>query len=151
MIEGLADYEQAGSRVVGTRQQLHTALFGPDPAAEALIAEIDGQPAGCAIFYRSFSTWECLPGIWLEDLYVLPQFRRRASATEPGIGETLLRHLAHLTVERGYARLEWAALNWNEPALSFYRKHDAQVMDNWLMHRVDGESLQRVAKLHGDA
>lgn len=150
MIEGLADYEQAGARVVGTPQQLRAALFGPDPAAEASIAELDGEPAGCAIFYRSFSTWECMPGIWLEDLYVLPQFRRRASTSEPGVGETLLRHLALLTVERGYTRLEWTALNWNEPALSFYRKHNAQVMDDWLMHRLDGESLQRAAGADGN-
>lgn len=147
MIEALADYEQAGSRVLGTPQQLQTALFGPDPAAEALVAELDGQPAGCAIFYRSFSTWECVPGIWLEDLYVMPQFQRRASTAGVGVGEALLRHLARLTVARGYTRLEWAALDWNEPALSFYRKHGAQVLDNWLMHRLDGDGLQSVATL----
>jgi GNAT superfamily N-acetyltransferase len=154
----LAEYERAPEQVTGTPELLEDALFGPAPCAEALIAEIredaaagattrdgaragaaDWQSAGFALFHSTFSTWEARPGIWLEDLYVPPVHRRS------GVGAALLAHLAGLTVARGCARLEWAALDWNEPALSFYDKIGARRLDDWILHRLDGAGLARVA------
>ena len=114
---------------------LRTALFGPAPVAEALIAQDGSRPLGFAVFYWTFSTWECLPGVWLEDLYV-PPARRRG-----GVGELLLREVARIAAERGCPRLEWAALDWNEPALAFYEKLGAQVLDEWKIHRIDPRQL----------
>lgn len=145
MILELAEYEEAGAKVAGTPELLRMSLFGPNPAGEALIAELEGEPVGVAIFYRTFSTWECQPGIWLEDLYVRSEYRRGAGEGA-GVGEALLRHLAQMTVDRGYTRLEWVALDWNTPALSFYRKHGAELMDDWLIHRLTGDSLRAVAE-----
>jgi GNAT superfamily N-acetyltransferase len=105
-----------------------------------VIAEVDGEPAGFALFHGTFSTWECRPGIWLEDLYVPPE-RRRA-----GVGVALLSHLAGLTRGRGCARLEWAALDWNTPALQFYDKLGATRLHEWRVHRLDGVALERVAR-----
>jgi GNAT superfamily N-acetyltransferase len=139
LIVELATYERAPEQVTGTSALLERALFGPDPSAEALIAELDGEPVGFALFYRSFSTWECRPGLWLEDLYVPPEHRRL------GIGAALLAEVAAIAVERGCARLEWAALDWNAPALDFYEKLGAERLSEWLMHRLDGEALERVA------
>jgi GNAT superfamily N-acetyltransferase len=138
-IAELAEYERAPEKVTGTPELLATALFGPAPAAEALIAELDGAPVGFAVFHGTFSTWECLPGIWLEDLYV-PVRHRRA-----GVGRALLSRLAQLTVERGCARLEWHALDWNSPALDFYARLGAERMSEWELHRLSGETLRRVA------
>jgi GNAT superfamily N-acetyltransferase len=135
----LATYERAPEQVVGNAALLHEALFGEHPSAEAVIAEIDGEPVGFAVFHGTFSTWECRPGIWLEDLYVPPE-RRRA-----GVGLALLSHLAGLTIARGCARLEWAALEWNTPALRFYDKLGATRLHDWRVHRLDGASLERVA------
>jgi GNAT superfamily N-acetyltransferase len=156
----LAEYERAPDQVRGTPELLHDALFGPRPSAEALIAETRNgeaargddpgpapegvgeprwEPAGFALFHLTFSTWECRPGIWLEDLYV-PPARRRA-----GVGEALISHLAGITVSRGYTRLQWAALDWNTPALDFYVKIGAARLDEWKVHRLDGEALARVA------
>jgi GNAT superfamily N-acetyltransferase len=145
MILALAEYEQAGAKASGTVEMLREALFGADPSGEAAIGELDGEPVAVALFYRTFSTWECLPGIWLEDLFVLPEYRRGATAGV-GVGEEMFRHLARLTVERGYTRLEWVALDWNTPALSFYEKHGAELMNDWLMHRLTGDSLRAVAE-----
>ncbi len=139
LIVELAEYERAPEQVTGTPVLLGEALFGAEPSAEALIAELDGEPAGFALFHGSFSTWECRPGIWLEDLYVPPQHRRA------GVGRALLAEVAAIAVERGCARLEWAALDWNAPALDFYRGLDAKRLDDWLMHRLDGAALQAVA------
>jgi GNAT superfamily N-acetyltransferase len=136
----LADYERAPERVHGTPELLQRALFGAAPAAEAVIAERDGEPVGFALFYTTFSTWECVPGIWLEDLFVRPEHRRG------GVGDALLRHLARLATDRGYPRLEWAALDWNTPALSFYEKLGAEVLDEWKMHRLSGEALVSVGR-----
>jgi GNAT superfamily N-acetyltransferase len=135
----LAEYERAPEQVTGSPSLLGTALFGPQPCAEAVIAELGGEPVGFALFHSSFSTWECRPGIWLEDLYVPPE-RRRA-----GVGAALLRHLAALTLARGCARLEWTALAWNTPALDFYDKLGATRLHEWRMHRLDGAALERVA------
>jgi GNAT superfamily N-acetyltransferase len=139
LIVELADYERARDQVSGTQEQLAKALFGPHPCAEAVIAQLDEQPAGFAIFHGSFSTWECRPGIWLEDLYVPPQHRRA------GVGNALLSHVASIAVQRDCARLEWAALDWNAMALEFYRKLGATRLDAWRMHRLTGAELTRVA------
>jgi GNAT superfamily N-acetyltransferase len=136
----LATYERAPGKVTGSPSLLDEALFGPRPSAEAVIAEIEGEPVGFALFHGSFSTWECRPGIWLEDLYVPPE-RRRA-----GVGAALLGHLADLTLARGCARLEWAALDWNTPALQFYDKLGATRLHEWRVHRLDGAALERVAR-----
>lgn len=135
----LAVYEREPDAVTGTPEMLAGALFGERPSAEALIAEVDGDPAGFALFHGTFSTWECTPGIWLEDLFV-PD-RHRAS----GVGRALLTHLAALAVQRGCARLEWHALDWNELALGFYRRLGAERLPEWDLHRLEGESLARVS------
>jgi GNAT superfamily N-acetyltransferase len=146
----LAEYERAPDQVTGTPALLEEALFGTRPTAEAVIAETreDGgawRPAGFALFHSTFSTWESRPGIWLEDLYVPPVHRRS------GVGAALLAHLAQLTLARGCARLEWAALDWNEPALNFYDKIGAHRLDAWVLHRLDGTGLARVAGMSGSA
>lgn len=139
LIVELARYERAPDHVTGTPGLLGQALFGPHPSAEALIAELDGDPVGFALFHGSFSTWECRPGLWLEDLYVPPEHRRA------GVGGALLAEVAAIAVQRGCARLEWAALDWNVPALEFYEKLGATRLAEWVMHRLDGEALHRVA------
>lgn len=140
----LAEYERAPEQVRGTPELLEDALFGAEPSAEAVIAETrDGgagwEPAGFALFHLTFSTWECRPGIWLEDLYVPPAGRRA------GVGGALISHLAAITVKRGYTRLQWAALDWNQLALDFYDKIGAARLDEWKIHRLDGDALARVA------
>jgi GNAT superfamily N-acetyltransferase len=135
----LAEYERASDQVTGTAELLREALFGEHPSAEALVAELTGEMVGWAVFHFTFSTWECRPGIWLEDLYV-PVAHRRL-----GVGGVLLRHLAELTIERGCTRLEWNALDWNNPALRFYEKLGAQRLSEWELHRLDGDALQHVA------
>jgi GNAT superfamily N-acetyltransferase len=140
LIVELAGYERAAERVLGTPELLAQALFGDaSPAAEALIAELDGEAVGFALFHGSFSTWECRPGIWLEDLYVQPQHRRA------GAGQALLAAVASVAVKRGCARLQWAALDWNALALDFYEKLGAARLDEWVLHRLSGEALERVA------
>ena len=135
----LATYERAPDQVTGNIALLEEALFGAAPTAEAVIAELDGEPAGFALYFRTFSTWLCRPGLWLEDLYVSPAHRRA------GVGRALLSHVAALAVRRGYGRLEWSALDWNAPALSFYSSLGAEQLNEWLVHRLDGEALHRVA------
>jgi GNAT superfamily N-acetyltransferase len=139
LIVALAEYEREPDAVVGTPELLHRWLFGEAPAAEALIGEVDGVPGGFALFHGTFSTWECRPGLWLEDLFVRPEYRRH------GLGGRLLAHVAKLAVERGFTRLSWTALDWNEMALSFYRKLGATVLDEWTNHRLSGETLRAVA------
>ena len=141
LIVALAEYERAPDQVVGSPELLARWLFGEQPAAEALIGELDGEPVGFALFHGTFSTWECRPGIWLEDLFVLPQHRRA------GVGRRLLAELARITLERGCTRLAWTALDWNEPALRFYRKIGATVLDEWTNHRLSGETLHAVAAM----
>ena len=138
MVLELATYERAPEKVTGTSELLGSALFGPAPSAQALVAGVEGEPVGFALFYRTFSTWEALPGIWLEDLYVREEYRRA------GAGQALLRAVAETAVSRGCARLEWAALDWNEPALRFYEGLDARRLDEWVIHRLDGDSLRRL-------
>ena len=142
MIVELAVYEKSPDAVRASQADLQAALFGPRPAAEALIAEADagsGAIAGHAIFYETFSTWEGKPGIWLEDLFVRPAHRGS------GAGAALLRQLAHLTLERGYTRCEWVALDWNTLALDFYARFGAERLDNWPLHRLSGDALLAAA------
>ena len=140
LIVELAEYERAADQVVGTEELLEAALFGADPVAEALIAEVGEEPAGFALFYTSFSTWQCMPGIWLEDLVVRERFRGA------GVGGALVRELAALTLQRGCARLEWAVLDWNAPAIGFYDRLGASSVDDWRLRRLDGEALTRAAR-----
>jgi GNAT superfamily N-acetyltransferase len=140
MVVELASYERAAESVTGDPQRLERALFGADPAAEALVAERDGDVVGFALFFRTFSTWLCLPGLWLEDLYVSPAHRRA------GVGRALLAHLAAVAVARGCGRLEWSALRWNEPALRFYDALGAERMIEWETLRLDGTALHDVAR-----
>ena len=139
LIVELADYERAADRVAGSEALLYEALFGPRPHAEAVIASIAEEPAGFALFFGTFSTWLCRPGLWLEDLYVRPTERRG------GAGEQLLRRVAAIAVERGYTRLGWAALDWNTPALRFYEKLGAELLGEWKLHRFSGDDLRAVA------
>jgi GNAT superfamily N-acetyltransferase len=139
LIVELAEYERGADDVTGTPELLAESLFGTRPAAEAVIAERDGVPVGFALFHGTFSTGECRPGIWLEDLYVSPEHRRG------GVGGILLSHVARLTVQRGCTRLEWTALDWNEPALDFYRRVGAARLSPWELHRLDGAALRKVA------
>lgn len=145
MVVELAEYERARDHVVGTAEMLATALFGPDPMAEAVIAEVSGERVGFALFYTTFSTWQCLPGLWLEDLYVSPAHRRG------GVGQALLSHVATVAVQRGCGRLEWSALDWNAPALAFYKGLGAEALDEWKVHRLEGSALERVADRSGTA
>jgi GNAT superfamily N-acetyltransferase len=139
-IRELADYEREPDAVLATEPMLEAALFGPRPAAEAVIAEdADGVPLGFALFFQNFSTWTGLPGLYLEDLYVTP------AARGAGVGKALLRHLADIAVTRGYARFEWSVLDWNQPAIDFYRAMGAIGMDEWTVQRVTGDALAKLA------
>ena len=132
LILELAEYEKLADEVVATDELLGEALFGERPAAEALIAECDGEPAGYAVYFPTFSTFLAIQGVWLEDLFVRPSHRRK------GLGRLLLAAVAARTRERGGERLEWAALDWNELALDFYRGLGAGRMDEWITHRLVG-------------
>lgn len=138
-IQGLAEYERLADSVVATEARLAETLFGDRPYAEVIIAEWDGAPAGFALFFHNYSTFLARPGIYLEDLFVDPAFRGR------GIGKALLVRLAQLAVERNCGRLEWSVLDWNEPAIGFYRSLGAIAMDEWTINRVTGEALERLA------
>jgi GNAT superfamily N-acetyltransferase len=139
LIIDLATYEQSVHEVKTTTEQLRAALFGPQPAAYALVAEWDELVVGLALYFRNFSTWEGVHGIYLEDLYVMEEYRGF------GLGKALLMSLAELTVEGGYARLDWAVLDWNQPAIDFYRSLGAVPMDEWTVYRLSGEALNAVA------
>ncbi|MBK6803049.1 GNAT family N-acetyltransferase [Novosphingobium sp.] len=141
LIRALADYEKLAHEVRFAEADLARHLFGPHPKAEVAIGELDGQAQGFALFFHNFSTFEGLPGIYLEDLFVRPEARGA------GLGKALLTHLAALAVRRGCARLEWSVLDWNEPAIGFYRKLGARFMDEWTVMRVDGEALTRMGKI----
>ena len=141
MIHELADYEKAPHEVVATPGLLRDALFGPEPGVYALMAEDDetGAVVGFALWFRNFSTWLGRHGVYLEDLYVRPSHRGH------GYGKALLQELARIAVERGYGRFEWWVLDWNTPAIDFYRSIDAVPMDEWTVYRVTGEPLRRLA------
>ena len=139
-VRELADYEREPDAVEATEQMLATALFGDRPAAEAVIAEIDGEAVGFALFFHNFSTWTGKRGLYLEDLYVTP------AARGSGVGRALLAYLARLAIERGCARFEWSVLDWNEPAIGFYRKLGAIGMEEWTIQRLTGDALAKLAE-----
>jgi GNAT superfamily N-acetyltransferase len=143
LIQQLADYERASDEVKATEAQLHAALFGPDAVASCLLAVRDSDPAeavvGLALWFRTFSTWLGVASIYLEDLFVKPEARGG------GYGRALLTALAVIAVERGYGRVEWSVLNWNEPAQGFYRKLGARPQDEWTVWRLTGAALGRLA------
>ena len=139
LIRGLAEYEKLADRVTATPELIERALFSDRPYAECLIAESEGTAAGFAIFYHNFSTFLGQPGIYLEDLFVLPELRGH------GIGRALLSRLAAIAVERDCGRLEWAVLDWNEPAIKFYRGLRAEMLDDWRIFRLTGNALADLA------
>ena len=140
-IRKLGEYERLTQEVVATEEQLRATLFGARPVAEVLIAEWEGTPAGFALFFHNYSTFLAQPGIYLEDLFVDIEHRGR------GLGKALLRRLAQLAVERGCGRLEWSVLDWNEPAIGFYKKLGAKPMDEWTIFRVTGAALKSMGEL----
>jgi GNAT superfamily N-acetyltransferase len=138
-VRELALFEREPDAVKASEADLQAALFGISPAAEAMMAELDGEPVGFALFFANFSTWTGRRGLYLEDLYVTPHARGR------GIGAALLRHLAGIALDRGCARFEWSVLDWNADAIAFYRAMGAVGMDEWTVQRVTGEALARLA------
>lgn len=140
LVRELAAFEREPDAVTASETDLHAALFGPRPAAEAVIAEEDGAVLGFALFFHNFSTWTGKRGLYLEDLYVTPAARGK------GIGTALLRHLAQEAVARGCARFEWSVLDWNADAIAFSRAMGAVGMEEWTIQRVTGEALERLAR-----
>jgi GNAT superfamily N-acetyltransferase len=142
LIVGLAEYERLPNEVVATEERVRESLFGPRPDAEVIIAELDGEPVGFALFFHNYSTFLARRGLYLEDLFVKPVARGR------GVGRALLARLAALAVERDCGRLEWSVLDWNEDAIRFYRSVGAVGMDDWTVQRLTGDSLLRLASQH---
>ena len=140
LIRALAEYEKLAHEVVADEKRLAQHLFGARPAAEVLLAEVDGRSAGFALFFHNYSTFLARPGLYLEDLYVEPALRGR------GIGKALLSALARLAVERGCGRFEWAVLDWNTPAIEFYRSLGARPVSDWTIFRMTGEALAHLAQ-----
>lgn len=138
-IRELATYEKLGDEVTATEKMLDETLFGATPRAEVVIADYGGSPAGFALFFTNYSTFIAKPGLYLEDLFVDPAMRGK------GIGKALLIHLAKLARERDYGRFEWTVLSWNEPAIGFYQSLGAQSMDGWIINRLVGDALDKVA------
>jgi GNAT superfamily N-acetyltransferase len=140
LIKGLAAYEKLAHEVIATEEGLRESLFGARRVAEVLIGYAGREAAGFAVFFHNYSTFLGRPGIYLEDLFVLPEWRRR------GLGTLLLRRIAQIAVVRGCGRLEWSVLDWNEPAIAFYKKLGAGAMDEWTVYRVTGDALKALAK-----
>ena len=139
-IQGLAEYEKLADQVVATEDKLKQTLFGDKRYAEVVIAEYNQQAAGFALFFHNYSTFLAKPGIYLEDLFVLPDFRGK------GLGKVLLSYLAKLAVERDCGRLEWSVLDWNQPAIDFYQAQGATMLHDWRINRVTGENLKALAQ-----
>jgi GNAT superfamily N-acetyltransferase len=139
-IRELAVYEKLAGEVAATEDMLRASLFGPRPAAEAVLAYVGDEPVGFAVFFQTFSTFLGRPGMYLEDLYVTPAWRGH------GVGRRLLAHVARAAVERGHGRMEWSVLDWNELALGVYRRIGAKPMADWTVHRLTGESLRQLAE-----
>lgn len=140
LIQALAEYENLSHAVTGNADALSEHLFGSRPYVEAILAESAGEAVGFALFFTNYSTFLTQPGIYLEDLFVLPGYRRR------GIGKAILTYLAQLAVERSCGRLEWSVLDWNQPAIAFYHRLGAAILEDWRICRVTGESLTQLAK-----
>jgi GNAT superfamily N-acetyltransferase len=139
LLSELADYERLSHEVTGTPEDLDRHLFGERPYAYAILAHVDGALAGFALYFFTYSTFLCRPGLWLEDLFVRPAFRRL------GIGRRLLAELARRAVDEGCGRVEWAVLDWNAPSIEFYRGLGARPQDEWTTFRLTGEALTRLA------
>lgn len=135
LINELAEYEKAGEQVLATSQDIDRSLFTPNAVANCHLAEVDGEVVAIAIWFLNYSTWLGKPGIYLEDLYVRPNFRAR------GIGKALMKTLATLCVERGYSRFQWWVLDWNSPSIDFYRSIGAEAMSDWTVFRLSGKAL----------
>jgi len=141
-IRELAEYEKLSQEVVSSEKDIHEALFGERPVAECLLAFFRDQPAGFALFFTTFSTFVGRPGLYLEDIYVRPERRGQ------GIGKALLIRLAGIARERRCGRMEWSVLDWNEPAIRFYKNLGARPMDEWTVYRLSGSSLEALAAVH---
>lgn len=140
LIEALADYERLRDACVATEDRLRATLFGPAPKAEVILAESDGTVAGFALFCTNYSTFLARPGIWLEDLFVRPEFRGH------GIGKLLLARLASLAIERECGRVEWAVLDWNAPSIGFYESLGARGLTEWTTYRLTGDAITALAE-----
>lgn len=139
-IRKLAEYEKRLDEVTATESAVTQTLFGEKPAAEVLILELEGQPVGFALFFHNYSTFLAAPGIYLEDVYVDPEYRGR------GIGKSVFVYLARLALERGCGRFEWSVLTWNEPAIRFYEKLGSKAKTQWTIYQQSGEALRRLAR-----
>ena len=139
LIVELAIYEREPDAVVATLEDIHQTLFGKVPVAYCHVAEIDGEIVGIAIWFLNYSTWLGKAGLYLEDLFVKPEFRKR------GIGLELMKTLARICIERGYERFQWWVLDWNEPSINFYKSIGAEVMDEWTVYRLSGNALKSFA------
>ena len=136
----LAEYERMSDRVVATEAALRQQLFGPRPAAEVSLAFVADEPVGFAVYFPSFSTFACRPGLYLEDLFIDPKWRGR------GFGRQLLAHIAKMAVERGCDRMNWVVLPWNQPAIDFYRRLGAEKITEWESYGIAGEPFRRLAR-----
>jgi GNAT superfamily N-acetyltransferase len=143
LIKGLAEYERLADEAVATEAGLRESLFGPRASAEVVIAYAGEESVGFAVWFHNYSTFLGRAGLYLEDLFVVPQWRGR------GIGRQLLAHVAGVAVARGCGRMEWSVLNWNEPAIRFYRRMGARAMDGWTVYRLTGEALTQMASEPG--
>jgi GNAT superfamily N-acetyltransferase len=136
LIQDLATYEKAPDQVEASRDDLLNTIFAKEPRVFCDLVEVDGQIAGMAIWFLNYSTWQAKHGIYLEDLYIKPEFRAR------GYGKALLKHLAQICDKQGYGRLQWWVLDWNSPAIEFYRSLGAEAMDEWTVYRTSGQALK---------
>ena len=139
-IKGLAEYERLADRVVATEESVRESLFGAQPDAEVVLARWEREPVGFALFFHNYSTFLARRGLYLEDLFVKPEWRGR------GVGGALLRHLAAIAVARGCGRFEWAVLDWNEPAIRVYEALGAEPQSDWTVYRLTGDALERLAR-----
>ena len=140
LIKDLAFYEKAPDEVKATEKEILETIFAPNPSVFADLIEVEGQVVAMAIWFLNYSTWQGKHGIYLEDLYVKPEFRGR------GYGKALLQHLAKVCIERGYGRFQWWVLDWNSPAIEFYKGLGAEAMDEWTVYRVSGEKLKELGQ-----
>ena len=138
LIQDLATYEKAPDQVEASEDDLLNTIFAKEPRVFCDLVEVDGQIAGMAIWFLNYSTWQAKHGIYLEDLYIKPEFRAR------GYGKALLKHLAQICDREGYGRLQWWVLDWNSPAIEFYRSFGAEAMDEWTVYRTSGQALKNL-------
>lgn len=140
LVRDLAAYERSPESAVATEAMIHESLFGVKPACEALVGEVDGVAQGIAVFFHNYSTWTGRRGVYLEDLFVRP------AARGAGLGKALLREVARITVARGCPRMDWLVIDWNEPAIGFYKALGARALSDWTIFRLEGEALARLVE-----